>query len=62
MMAYPGATIYLFSDTGVHEVDYEEIDHYKISKDFFSARIDVTYTVRMNLGRKLRVFVFGSLS
>jgi predicted ATPase len=38
MMAYPGATIYLFSDTGVHEVDYEETDHYKISKDFFLQR------------------------
>jgi len=38
IMAYPGARIYLFSDTGIHEIEYEETDHYKISKDFFDRR------------------------
>jgi predicted ATPase len=38
IMAYPKARIYQFSETGIHEIEYEETEHYKISKDFFNRR------------------------
>ncbi len=38
LMAYPNARIYLFSDEGIREVDYEQTEHYKIAKDFFDHR------------------------
>ncbi len=38
IMAYPNARIYLFSETGIHEIKYEETEHYKISKDFLNRR------------------------
>ena len=37
-MAYPDATIYRFSDSGIDTVAYEETDHYKITKMFLDRR------------------------
>jgi predicted ATPase len=38
LMAYPNAVIYQFTGSGICEVAYEETEHYKIAKDFFSRR------------------------
>jgi predicted ATPase len=38
IMAYPNAQIYLFSEAGIREVEYEETEHYKISRDFLNQR------------------------
>ena len=37
LMAYPGATIYLM-DESIHEVAYEETEHYTVTRDFFMHR------------------------
>ena len=34
LMAYPNATIYLFSTTGISKVDYYETEHYQVTRDF----------------------------
>ncbi|MBK6665268.1 MAG: AAA family ATPase [Saprospiraceae bacterium] len=34
IMAYPNATIYEFSKDGIRQIDYEETDHYLITKSF----------------------------
>ena len=36
LLAYPGATLYLFEDDGIREVAYRETDHYLLMKDFLS--------------------------
>ncbi|CUS47547.1 MAG: putative ATPase [Idiomarinaceae bacterium HL-53] len=36
LLAYPNAKILQFSEVGVEEVEYEETDHYIISKDFLN--------------------------
>jgi predicted ATPase len=41
IMAYPNAKIYLFSETGIREIEYEQTDHYKISKDFLNQRVQM---------------------
>jgi predicted ATPase len=38
IMAYPNAQIYLFSEAGIREIEYEETEHYKISRDFLNQR------------------------
>ena len=38
ILAYPNAKIYLFSEEGIHEIAYEETEHYKIAKDFLDHR------------------------
>lgn len=38
LMAYPDATIYHFSPTGLERVAYEETDHYQITKMFLTRR------------------------
>ena len=38
IMAYPSAKILLFSESGIHEVKYEETDNFKIAKDFLNNR------------------------
>lgn len=38
LMAYPGARIYLFSDSEIRETAYEETEHYQIARDFFRSR------------------------
>ena len=38
IMAYPHAKIFLFSDAEICEIDYEDTDHYKITKDFLNQR------------------------
>jgi predicted ATPase len=38
IMAYPNARIYLFSDAGIQEIEYEETEHYKVAKDFLNQR------------------------
>jgi predicted ATPase len=38
IIAYPNARIYLFSETEIREVNYEDTDHYKITKDFIDRR------------------------
>ncbi len=36
LLAYPNARIYLFSETGISEVKYDETEHYLITKDFLN--------------------------
>jgi predicted ATPase len=38
LLAYPGARIYLFDDSGIREVSYEETDHYAVTRDFLNNR------------------------
>jgi predicted ATPase len=38
LMAYPDATIYQFSPTGIEQVAYEETEHYQITKMFLTRR------------------------
>ena len=34
LMAYPGAQIYLLSETGIQTTDYEETEHYQLTRQF----------------------------
>jgi len=36
LLAYPRSKIYLFSDTGISKVSYEETEHYIAYKDFLN--------------------------
>ena len=36
LMAYPNASVYLFSEKGIEKVNYFETDYYKINKDFIN--------------------------
>jgi predicted ATPase len=38
LMAYPEATIYLLSDSGIRSVAYEETEHYQLARGFFGHR------------------------
>ena len=38
IMAYPNSRIYLFTETGIRQVKYEETDHYQVTKDFINHR------------------------
>ena len=38
LMGYPGADILLFEEGGMRRVDYEETDHYVITREFLNAR------------------------
>ncbi len=36
LMAYPGASIYVLSEDGIKLTDYNETEHYKITRDFIN--------------------------
>jgi predicted ATPase len=36
LMAFPKATIYLFDETGMQKVAFEETEHYRITRDFLN--------------------------
>ncbi|MCP4120010.1 MAG: AAA family ATPase [Desulfobacteraceae bacterium] len=36
ILAYPRSKIYQFSATGIYEVNYEETEHYAVTKDFLN--------------------------
>jgi predicted ATPase len=36
LLAYPNARIFLFDDSGVKETQYEETEHYAITRDFLN--------------------------
>jgi predicted ATPase len=36
LLAYPKAWIYQFSDNGIARVNYEETEHYQITRDFLN--------------------------
>ena len=38
IMAYPDATIYLFGQDGIREVEYTETEHYKVTRRFLERR------------------------
>jgi predicted ATPase len=38
LMAFPQATIYLFSEDGIEKADYEDTDHYQVTRDFLNNR------------------------
>ena len=38
IMAYPDATIYLFSQDGIKQVEYTETEHYKVTRRFLERR------------------------
>lgn len=41
LMAFPGALIYLLTDEGIKSVDYEETEHYRLTKRFMLDRQDM---------------------
>ena len=36
LLSYPHATIYQFSSTGIHKINYEDTDHYQVTKLFLN--------------------------
>lgn len=36
LMAYPDATIYQFSASGIAPIEYEETEHYKVTRAFLN--------------------------
>jgi predicted ATPase len=38
LMAYPGALLYQLDETGLHAVEYEETEHYRLTRDFLNSR------------------------
>jgi predicted ATPase len=36
LLAYPHAKIYEFSERGVHPIEYQETEHYQVTKDFLN--------------------------
>lgn len=38
LLAYPGSLLYELSDAGIRKVDYEETEHYRITRDFLLHR------------------------
>lgn len=36
LLAYPGATLYSFTENGIRETSYKETDHYSLTKDFLN--------------------------
>jgi predicted ATPase len=38
IMAYPGATIFQFSDQAIEKIDYEQTQHYRITRSFMLRR------------------------
>lgn len=38
LMAYPGATIYLFDENRIRKIDYEDTEHYQLTRDFLQDR------------------------
>jgi predicted ATPase len=38
IMAYPGATIYLLSQDGIADVEYEDTEHFSLTRDFLNNR------------------------
>jgi predicted ATPase len=38
LLTYPGAQIFSFNSLCIEEIDYEETDHYKLYKEFFTNR------------------------
>lgn len=38
VMAYPGATIYLVDDRGLSRVDYDDLEHVRLTRDFLNGR------------------------
>jgi predicted ATPase len=37
LLAYPDATIYALGDDGIERVDYQDTDHYRLTRDFLEA-------------------------
>lgn len=37
LLAFPGATVLSFDDGAIHEMDYRETDHYRLTRDFLEA-------------------------
>lgn len=38
LLAYPHARIYEFSERGIHPIEYEETEHYRVTRDFLAQR------------------------
>nr|WP_245954480.1 AAA family ATPase [Paenibacillus flagellatus] len=38
LMAYPGARLFLFDDASVREIEYEDTEHYRLTKHFLNDR------------------------
>jgi len=38
LLAFPGALLYQLSETGIDKVDYEETEHYRLTRDFLLRR------------------------
>ena len=36
LMAYPGAFIYQFSQDGISRIEYEETEHFQVTRDFLA--------------------------
>jgi predicted ATPase len=38
LLAFPGALLYQLSDTGIEKIEYEETEHYRLTRDFLLRR------------------------
>jgi predicted ATPase len=38
LLAYPHARIYEFSERGIHPIDYEDTEHFRVTRDFLAQR------------------------
>jgi predicted ATPase len=37
LLSYPGATVFSLDGSSIHEVDFRETDHYRVTRDFLNA-------------------------
>lgn len=37
LMAFPGAEIFHFSEAGIHQIEYEETEHFRVTKEFLQS-------------------------
>ncbi len=45
LLAYPNATIFQLTDSGLHEISYEDTEHFKITRDFLTRRESMLETL-----------------
>jgi predicted ATPase len=38
LMAYPNALLYQLDETGLHAIEYEQTEHYRLTRDFLNSR------------------------
>ncbi|HKO47510.1 MAG TPA: AAA family ATPase [Polyangiaceae bacterium] len=54
LMAYPGAKIFLLDKTGIHDVRYEDTEHYAVTKAFLQDPAGMLHRIFEDVERDLR--------